>query len=245
MKPTPKNDLYTITITNNSGVLQSYALFAAAPSITPETKPIHNDIITVFKNVSGNGGQVFFTMPIAQLHAICGTIQRDGLQNGVQTEIIDKERVQLGRVTDDSKMVPGSTCSVEVQKGSLIFSRRTAGNGVGEPEAFCVCTGTDFAYTEARSGRFVLGYGVSTSTQMAKDIGPFALFCPTPNTVYQIKPSSVFYIAKGVFAPRDETPEELETSSCKIDFGELQSNDAGLLHDEFGKLHLVVVKPKL
>lgn len=71
------------------------------------------------------------------------------------------------------------------------------------------------------------------------------MFCPTPNTVYQVKPSNLFYVAIGSYAPRAGTPEGLEASSCMIDFGQLQSNDVGLVHDEYGKLSVVVEKPKL
>lgn len=151
-KPAPKRGLLSITITNNSGVLQSYALFTGEPTVTPEVSPIYNDIITTFKGVSGNGGQAFFTMPSAQLHAICGTIHRDAIEEGVQTEIVDKQSVTLGHVTDEGKLIPGSTCSVEVQKGSMVFSRTAAVTMLGNPGCFCIRTATDFAYTEAKQG---------------------------------------------------------------------------------------------
>jgi hypothetical protein len=80
---------------------------------------------------------------------------------------------------------------------------------------------------------------------MVKDVGPFALFCPAPNTIYQIMPSNIYYVAIGIFNPRDATPEGLETSSCKIDFSQLPSNDVGLVHDERGKLTVAISKPRL
>lgn len=80
---------------------------------------------------------------------------------------------------------------------------------------------------------------------MVKDVGPFSMFCPAPNTCYQIMPSNIFYVAIGTFNPRDATPAGLETASCKIDFGQLPTNDVGLVHDERGKLTIMVDKPRL
>ncbi|KAI0390901.1 hypothetical protein F5Y17DRAFT_37005 [Xylariaceae sp. FL0594] len=237
--------LLTITVTNNSGVMQSYGLFSAVPTITPASDPVFNDIITVFKGVPGNGGQAFFTMPSAELYAICGAVNRDAIDDGVQKEIVDKQAVVLGHTADDGKTVPGSTCSVLVENGSPTFDRGASVAPMGNAGCFCVRTNTDFSYKEAKQGRYVLGFGVSTTPQMVKDVGPFAMFCPAPNTSYQIMPSNVFYVAIGTFYPRDATPEGLETSSCKIDFNQLPSNDVGLVHDERGKLTVFANKPRL
>ena len=94
-------------------------------------------------------------------------------------------------------------------------------------------------------GHYVVGFGTATTPRLVKDIGPIAMFCPAPNTTYQITPSDCFYVAIGRFSPRDPTPEGLEASSCKIDFAQLQSYDVGLVHDEWGKLAVVVNKARL
>ncbi|KAH8164423.1 hypothetical protein CIB48_g3822 [Xylaria polymorpha] len=246
--PPPLNTrgLLTITVTNRSGVLQSYALFAGEPTVTPVTKPIFNDIITVLQGVPGSGGQAFFTMPSSELYAICGTNNRDAIDDGVQVEIVDKQPVVLGHQTDDGRTVPGTTSAVVVPSaGSLVFDRGVNLAPVGNPGCFCVRTTTDFSYKEAKQGRYIIGFGVSTTPQMVKDVGPFSMFCPAPNTCYQIMPSNIFYVAIGTFNPRDATPAGLETASCKIDFGQLPTNDVGLVHDERGKLTIMVDKPRL
>lgn len=153
--PPPLNTrgLLTITVTNRSGVLQSYALFAGEPTVTPVTKPIFNDIITVLQGVPGSGGQAFFTMPSSELYAICGTNNRDAIDDGVQVEIVDKQPVVLGHQTDDGRTVPGTTSAVVVPSaGSLVFDRGVNLAPVGNPGCFCVRTTTDFSYKEAKQG---------------------------------------------------------------------------------------------
>ncbi|KAI1177883.1 hypothetical protein F4777DRAFT_576695 [Nemania sp. FL0916] len=244
--PVHLRDLLTITVTNLSGVTQSYALFAGTPTVTPTTKPIYNDIITVLRGVPGSGGQAFFTMPSAELVAICGTSNRDAIDDGVQVEIVDKQAVVLGHQADDGKTVPGTTSSVLVPSaGSLVFDRGVNTAPAGNPGCFCLRTTTDFSYKEAKQGRYVIGFGVPTTPQMVKDVGPFTMFCPAPNTIYQIMPSNIFYVAIGSFNPRDATPEGLEAASCKIDFNQLPSNDVDLVHDERGKLTIMANKPRL
>jgi len=151
-EPPSSRGLLTITVTNKSGVMQSYGLFSGEPTITPVTTPVFNDIITVFKGVPGNGGQAFFTMPSAELYAICGAINRDAIDDGLQKEIVDKQAVVLGHTADDGKTVPGTTCNVQVTNSSPTFERGASVAPVGNAGCFCLRTTTDFSYKEAKQG---------------------------------------------------------------------------------------------
>ncbi|KAH8724860.1 hypothetical protein GQ44DRAFT_616949 [Phaeosphaeriaceae sp. PMI808] len=239
---TDPNHLLTVTITNNSQSQQSYALFTADPKISPLTKPIHNDIITVFKGVAGTGGQVFFTIPSAKLYAICGTVNRDAITDGVQTEIVDKQPITLGYKKDDKRLVPGTTCNVTIENGTPIFDRQAAVTPSGKSGSFCINTNDQFTFKEAKEGRYVVGFGVSTPPQTVKDIGPFAMFCPSPNTQYEITPSNIYYVIARPFNPRDSTTEFLENAACKINFSASEPSNVSLVHDEHGTLSAIVNK---
>ena len=181
---TGSNRLLTITITNNSGIQQSYALFAGEPTIQPSVKPIHNDIITVFKGVAGGGGgQAFFTIPHAQLYAICGTSNRDAIEDGVQLEIVDKQLITLGHTTDEGKLVAGTTCNVSVENGTPVFNRHAAVGPLGNPGCFCIRTSTDFSYKEAKVGMYLMSPFSATSLVISS-----ALYSLTV-TSHKAKPS--------------------------------------------------------
>lgn len=82
--------------------------------------------------------------------------------------------------------------------------------------------------------KFVVGF----SSSLRQNVGPYATFVPAPNESYQIKPSPVFYIAVGKFSPRDIITEQVKSlpGTCRIDFGQLETNQVSIVHNDQNKL---------
>lgn len=149
-------EIMSITITNQSTVTQSYALYVEAPKIDPEPKEVRTDIITVFRGVaSGEGGRAYLNMPRYAISAICGTCIRAPTDKGLRYEVTDRESVQLGTSARN-----GKTCEVVIEHGNPVFSHRSGivnGGGVGE---FCIQTRNDFTYQEAITSMCFLSLAV-------------------------------------------------------------------------------------
>ena len=94
-----RDRFYSITIDIQTGFKQNYALFSYPPEVTPDIEDITNNIISGFFGVAGGTEQVFFTMPKQKIFAIRGTSNRDGLEDGVKIEYLEKKAVTLGHLT--------------------------------------------------------------------------------------------------------------------------------------------------
>ncbi|KAL6714843.1 hypothetical protein ACLMJK_007103 [Lecanora helva] len=225
----------SITISNRSGAVQNYVLFAEAPQIKPSSgSQLKTNIIVAFRGVAGNGGQAYFTMPKERLFAICGTSNSDGLKDLVQIEVLDKMPVTIGAQTRDGTLLAGTACDMVVKGGTPIFSDQQTAPALGELGGFCIRTKRDFSYQESKEGRYVLGLGISTS--LIREIGPYVVFTPSPNQLYQIKPSNTFYVVASDEDTRAPVTPELKERACKIDFNLLRTNDVLLLHNDRGEL---------
>lgn len=79
--------------------------------------------------------------------------------------------------------------------------------------------------------KFVVGLG----STLRKRVGPHIIFVPEPGELYQIKPSTSFYVVIGDFDQGDIlTPEALKSSpgACKIDFANRPNNEAAINHED-------------
>jgi len=83
---------------------------------------------------------------------------------------------------------------------------------------------------------------VGFSSSLRQSVGPYATFVPEPGEIYQVCPSTIFYIVQGRFNARDPIPKNLESapSTCRVDFKELQTDTVSVVHDEHGKLSIQV-----
>ncbi|KAI3532273.1 hypothetical protein CSPX01_13585 [Colletotrichum filicis] len=63
----------------------------------------------------------------------------------------------------------------------------------------------------------------------------------SPNSFYQIKPSKIFYVTIGEHNVRDLVLDDLRSapSTCRIDFGNPETDDIQLVHSEFGVLNRI------
>ncbi|KAM6509989.1 hypothetical protein FALCPG4_017622 [Fusarium falciforme] len=224
----------TITITNTSGSTQSYALFAAAPAVTPAVSSISNNIILVLRGVASSSGQAYFTLPKEPLYAVCGIIYGGESTVESQVEVLDSRPIETGRMSDDGVPVAGTTLELILRKGTPNFANRPDIQPTGKQDCFCIRTSSEFTHSEARAGDFVIG--ISLFKKLSRYFGPFATFRPAPGMEYQIQPLNRYYLAVGDYPVRSRTLEGLERRSCLIDFDQLELDDVQIHHNEHGRL---------
>ena len=145
---------YSVTITNRSGSVQSYVLFAETPAVTPRPAQLQTNIMVALRGVAGTGGQAYFSMPRDRLFAICGTSNSDGLVDDIQFEVLDKTAATLGAQTRDGGLVPGTTCEVVANGAAPMFAANQTAPALGELGAFCIRTKKDFSYPAALAREF-------------------------------------------------------------------------------------------
>lgn len=143
---------YSITISNSTSGIQSYALYNQAPIVRPPADDISTHAILVARNIAATTGSATFAFPRDDFYAICGTLHRD---EAVRVRALDKRPVQLGSTSsEDSKK--GTTASVNMTSGALAFDLWAGTSGdKGESGAFCIKTG-NFSYNEAKNSKFSL-----------------------------------------------------------------------------------------
>ena len=90
--------------------------------------------------------------------------------------------------------------------------------------------------------RYILGMAISAN--LIREIGPHMVFVPSPNELYKIKPSSVFYVAVSEADARAPVPPSMKDQACKTDFEALRTTDILLLHTDRGEL-IVQAKSQL
>jgi hypothetical protein len=146
-----ESDHFTITINNQSDDRASYALFSAAPKVTPPVDKIWTNISAVFHGVASGSGQAYFSMP-KQPYAICGT-SNDDLDAGVLISVVDRRPVILGVQMKDGRLVPGTTLEVTVSDDAPAFTSAQM-DPSGALGACCIQTRADFTAQGAKEGTF-------------------------------------------------------------------------------------------
>ena len=151
---------YTISINNKSGSKQSYALFAEAPTLKPNSpeRKVTTGIVTSVHGVSSGKGQASFIIS-KQLYATCGTYDVEfdptaGANDhkspvGTGTEVIDQREVVLGFRESNGRETPGSLWEVDASGGSPAFATNNPEPG-GELDCFAIKTRGDFTDQEAK-----------------------------------------------------------------------------------------------
>ncbi|KAA8895549.1 hypothetical protein FN846DRAFT_818166 [Sphaerosporella brunnea] len=230
---------FSIFINNHSGTKKNYAIFTAAPNITPSVERTWTSVIAVLRGVVSGSGEATFSMP-KQVYAICGTSKSDQAAQ-ILIEVLDRRPVSLGVRSSDGTLIPGTALEVEVSDESPGFTTGVPPPPSGDETAFCIQTGHDFTFEAAKDGDFILGLGGAriADKRLEQDVGrAYAFFIPQPNTTYQIKPSNVFCIAavSSDVQPRTLTTPDSNSSTCIVDFNELQSDDVQIVHDTKGDL---------
>lgn len=142
----------TITITNATGSTQTYALFAATPTVTPAISSINNNIILVLRGVASTTGQAYFTLPKGPLYAVCGVSYGGESTVETQVEVLDTRLIDTGRKSDDGTALPGTTLELIMRKGTPNFSNKPDIPPSGNEGCFCIRTSSEFTHSDARAG---------------------------------------------------------------------------------------------
>ncbi|KAK0634148.1 hypothetical protein B0T14DRAFT_508470 [Immersiella caudata] len=241
---------YTISIDNRSGIKQSYGLFAAPPTIKhngASEVQVATRIISSAHAVPSPQGQATFMMS-KKVYARCGVYDvevdtapadKNRKRVGTGIEVVDQRLVTLGFTDDRGRLVPGTTLVIDSSDGTPAFSQRDT-DPAGVEGCFCVRTGQDFTFREAKLNQFVVGFSCSAR----QNIGPDATFVPEPNEEYQIAPSRGFYVVPGKYNPYDIVSPSVKEikSTCYVDFGALETDQVTLVHHKNGALVRQVVQ---
>ncbi|KAG9508297.1 hypothetical protein J7337_001861 [Fusarium musae] len=184
---------YTIVINNRSGIYQNYTLFTEKPEVTG----ISNS--SIWTNVY-QASDVIFDSADAQFemlenyHAIVGK-WKGGPKEGARVGIGQTKKVNLGSLSDDGSLNPGTTLNmVSVDGGWAPSFDRSQPPQSAFINAFEIDTGNDFTVETAIQNNFFVGVAGSPNDSSSS---PIATFRPEPGNRYQIKPSNVFYISFG------------------------------------------------
>lgn len=158
---------YTISIRNQSGSRNSYAVFSEVPNIksgVPDIK-ITTRIIMSVHGVAHGSGQASFILS-KQLYANCGTYDVDSDKTnedtsvgavGTGTEVVDLRPVTLGRIdtTQGGKFVPGTSLEIDGLGGSPSFTPTLPDLQDGEVDRFVIRTKGHFTFQEAKLSTYL------------------------------------------------------------------------------------------
>lgn len=158
----------TVSISNKSGVKQSYAIFAELPQITYSGRsdiPVTRRIITSVHYVANDEGQAIFTLS-KNWYATCGiydVVAQDdedgsGKKIGSGTEVVDMRRVYLSRtdVSSGGVKVQGTSLEIECANGTPSFATSSAPSSQkieADVGCFVIRTKNDFSSQEAKSSK--------------------------------------------------------------------------------------------
>lgn len=126
------NAKYSVTMCNQSSLTQTYVVFSGAPTINPAPLLTQTNVMFVLREVAGDGGQAYFTMPSTSY----GRSKHDSLQ----FEVLDSIPVKLGTRVDDGTLIYRTICDMVVPHSSPMFSETspTTPSG-GLPSGFLLC----------------------------------------------------------------------------------------------------------
>lgn len=140
---------YSITVKNQSGAQQHYALFNKPPVVTGRVQG------QIWANVfaTGNtpqGSQAHFTM-YTQYYGIVGSSQGTPA-DGVVVDVTGESAVDLGSTTANGTAVPGTSLHLKVSDGAPQFDTNPNPNA-SYVNAFEIRTANDFTINEAKKGK--------------------------------------------------------------------------------------------
>lgn len=225
-------NMYSITVKNESGSHQHYALFSKAPQVTGTVQgQVWSNVFATANTPKQQTAQ--FTV-YKQYYAVCGS-SNGSPDQGVQVSVGQTLPVTLGVKKPDGTVVHGTTVGLIDDGGAPAFSD-TLPAASSYPNAFEIDTHPDFTVQDAKDGNWLIGLGGSSNG--TGSTGPAATFMPEPNVKYQIQPVNTYYVCFGDFtkgALIDVT--KIGGSTCTIDFTHLPSS-VTIVHDAEGELVL-------
>ncbi|KAA8893614.1 hypothetical protein FN846DRAFT_820578 [Sphaerosporella brunnea] len=221
---------YTITVKNDSGNQQDYALFNAAPTvINGVQKQIWSNVFATANTPPAQTAE--FTV-YDQYFAICGH-SSGSPAGGVAVTVGQDLPVTLGVANPDGTLTPGTTLTLENSEGAPAFAA-----AIPSPQALANCfeiaTQGDFNSKIATNDNWMIGLGGSSTG--SGFTGPAATFVPEPSVHYQIQPVNTYFLTFGDYKAGnliDRT--KMANQVLLIDFDKLP-NSVTVEHDAEGQL---------
>ncbi|KAK2605656.1 hypothetical protein N8I77_008480 [Diaporthe amygdali] len=220
---------YTITVKNNSGAHQHYALFNKPPKVTGLVQSQIWSNVFATGNTPKNSTAKFSVY--TQYYAIVGNSEGSPA-DGVQVNVTAEREVNLGSTKPDGEVVPGTTLGLSVSEDAPEFDDTTFPDGAYK-ESYEIKTKNDFTINDAKKHNYMIGLGGAKTG--SGSMGPAATFMPEPNVDYQIEPVNVYYLTFGNYTQGALIDVNKIGSLCTIDYGVL-NDDVTVVHDDHGNL---------
>ncbi|EHK48126.1 hypothetical protein TRIATDRAFT_179833, partial [Trichoderma atroviride IMI 206040] len=216
---------YSITVKNQSGSLQQYALFNKVPDVIGSVQEkIWSNVFALEK--AANKQEILFEL-VNEYNAIVGK-KKANASGSVTITVTGTEPVTLGHTESDGQPVPGTSLSMLVADDTPQFSTKALPNG-SFPGAFEIRTG-NFSNEDAKNAGYMIGLGAKGGSD-----GPAATFIPEARTNYQIQPVNTYYVTIGDFKKGQLIDVTKIGVVCPIDFTKLR-RDVVIIHNDHGEL---------
>ncbi|KAF4337525.1 hypothetical protein FBEOM_8623 [Fusarium beomiforme] len=224
---------YTITIQNNSGTNQNYALFNEKPVVTSSVaSKVWNNALKIAP--AGPGSSTTFTIN-SQYYAYVGSSSGVPGQDDVAVSVSTANPVDLGSTDLQGNPKKGTTLKMDVVDMAPQFTGKAAANGSLGAFGINTAPGTDdnqFTFQAAKDNGWVIGLGKVVNGKTV----PAATIIPQPNCNYQIQPINTWYIAYGTYKAGQVVNFEMTgLTKATVDFTSGPSN-ARVVHSQGGQI---------
>ncbi|KAL6918271.1 hypothetical protein ACHAP8_007533 [Fusarium lateritium] len=223
---------YTITIQNNSGTNQNYALFSEPPKLesSVSSKVWTNAVKTAH---AGPNSATTFTIS-SQFFAYVGSSSGVPGQDDVTVSVSSSNEVELGSSDLAGNAKKGTTLKMDVIDMAPQFTGAAAPGGKQGAFGIQTAAGNEqnqFTYNNAKDNGWVIGLGKIVNGQTV----PAATIIPQPNCSYQIQPINTWYISYGSYRAGQVCNFEMSSlQKATVNFS--NSSNARVVHSPGGEI---------
>ncbi|CAH0022233.1 unnamed protein product [Clonostachys rhizophaga] len=224
---------YTITVQNNSGATQHYAIFNEPPEVSSTvSSKVWNNALKVAN--AGPGDSTTFTIT-SQYFAYVGSSTGVPGQDNVAVNVSNSKAVDVGTADLQGNAKKGTTLFMDIIEGAPQYPKTL--DASGKPGAFAINTapGTPdngFTFNNAKDNNWVIGLGKVVNGKTL----PAATIIPQPNCTYQIQPINKWYITYGSYTSGQVMNVEMAgLNKATVDFTTGSAN-ARVVHSDGGQI---------
>jgi hypothetical protein len=141
---------YTITVNNQSGADQNYALFNQVPAVISSgaNPKIWSGVFATAPTPAGSSA----VFEISKQYFAEIATSTGSLTDGITVNITSEREVKLGKTDESGILIPGSTKQMVVNSMIPEFSPKPLTNAANA-DCFEMLTGHDFTVTDATEGK--------------------------------------------------------------------------------------------
>lgn len=247
---------YTITVQNNSGATQHYAIFNEPPEVSSTvSSKVWNNALKVAN--AGPGDSTTFTIT-SQYFAYVGSSTGVPGQDNVAVNVSNSKAVDIGTADLQGNAKKGTTLFMDIIEGAPQYPKTL--DASGKPGAFAINTapGTPdngFTFNNAKDSKCLIPNPLKLSPFLNSNmtlcadnwvIGlgkvvngktlPAATIIPQPNCTYQIQPINKWYITYGSYTSGQVMNVEMAgLNKATVDFTTGSAN-ARVVHSDGGQI---------